>query len=345
MPRFRRSAEEASARSRWMPRLAAVCELVGVLLVSIVIQRAAMGALGIPSWKGMQAEMLDSGQVDFLALSVLAAIDLLLRYGVLLGLAFAIGWWHRRRRLEDYGVTLAGHGWRELVGIGVVLWGVGAALPRLLQALADHVPWIGEGPDHWALFPSTWTAEFLLYLAVSSFLLVPIVEELWARGYILNRLREDFGDAGALMLSAVFFALVHMQYFKAEVLSIGMSLSLVIGSLAAGYVLLRTGSLVPCIVAHALANLPTPPGEWSEEIVFALAVAVLLVARRSVLRWGSGCLTLLRGNPEWGGTLFGLVVLLVVLGAVLVLQNQAAGVAVALLLIGIGGDALDRRAR
>ena len=339
-----RSPNDASGRGPWLARLAAICEFVGVLLAAIVIQRALVRALGVTPWKATQAAMLDSGEIDFLVLSKLAAIDQLLKYGVLLGLAFAIGWWHRRRGLKSYGVTLARRSWGELVGIGVGLWGVSMALPGLLQALNDHLPWIGRGPDHWALFPSSWSAEFLLYMAVSSFLLVPIVEELAVRGYMLNRLREDYGDAGALTLSAVFFALAHTQYFKAEILSVGMLLSIVVGSLAAGYVLIRTGSLVPCIVAHALLNLPTPPGEWSEEIVFALAVAVVFVARRSVLRWGRDLATLLRSNPAWGGTLFGLVVLVAALAALFALQSQAPAVAAALLLIGIGGDALDRRA-
>ncbi len=139
-------------------------------------------------------------------------------------------------------------------------------LPALLLALDDHLPWIGRGPDHWALFPERWSAGFLLYLAMSSFLLVPIVEELTFRGYMLARLREAFDDAGALTLVAVVFALVHLQYLKAEVLSLGLTASLFVGSLAYGYAVVRTGSLLPCVVAHALQNLPLPPGEWSEEM-------------------------------------------------------------------------------
>lgn len=239
---------DARSHSLWMARLAATCEFVGVLLAAIVIQRALLRALGIPGWKSTQAEMLESGEIDFLVLSRLAAIDQLLKYGAFLGLAFAIGWWHRRRRLARYGVTLARHGWGELIRIGVALWGVSMALPGLLQALSAHLPWIGRGPDHWALFPSSWSPQFLLYMAVSSFLLVPIVEELAVRGYMLNRLREDYGDAGAIVLSAVFFALAHTQYFKVEILSAGMLLSLVIGSLAAVFTLQSRAPAVAAVL-------------------------------------------------------------------------------------------------
>ncbi len=329
--------------ARWLARLAAVCECVGVFLAAIVAQRLLIAGLGIARWKATQAEMLESGSVDFFLLSKLAAVDQLLKYGTLLGLAFAIGWWHRRRGLGRYGVTLARRSWGELLRIGIVLWAVSKAVPALLMALDDHLPWIGQGPEHWALFPSSWSAGFLLYMAVASFVLVPVVEELWARGYMVNRLREDFGDAGGLTLSAAFFTLAHTQYFKAELLSLGLLLALVIGSLAFGYALIRTGSLVPCIVAHALSNLPVPPGVWSEEIIFGLVAIVLVVSRRSVVTWGRALASLF-GEHAWAGTLSGLAVLLGALVALITLQDHATIVAFVLLAVGIGGAALDRRA-
>lgn len=324
-------------------RLAAVSEFLGVLVTAIVVQRALLRVAGIPTWKSAQARMLESGEVEFVALARLAAIDQLVKYGALLGLAFAIGWWHRRRRLERYGLTRARRSWRELAGIGVALWSVSRVLPALLLALDDHLPWIGQGPDHWALFPQRWSAGFLLFMAAGSFLLVPIVEELTFRGYLLNRLREDFGEAAALVLSAVCFTLVHTQYFEAEVMSAGMLLSLAIASLAAGYSVVRTGSLVPCIVAHALLNLPTPPGEWSEEIALALPIAVLLVVRRPVTRWARDLGGLLSRPAERSGMVLGLVALVAGLAAVLVLRDRAAAVGAALLAFGLAGDALDRR--
>jgi membrane protease YdiL (CAAX protease family) len=88
----------------------------------------------------------------------------------------------------------------------------------------------GGGPAHWGLFPDTFTWDFMLYIAVGSFLGVPVEEELAARGSMQTRLAEDFGPAGAIFITAFFFAIGQSQYFKLEILSIGLLVSLVISS-------------------------------------------------------------------------------------------------------------------
>jgi membrane protease YdiL (CAAX protease family) len=213
---------------------------------------------------------------DFVSLAWSTAANLVLRYGFVLGLAFAVGWWHRRRRLAEYGVTVAGRPLREHLGIALLLFATTAILPLLVKLLPNVVP-MGRAPPHWALTESLRTPGVWLYLFVGSFGLVPIAEELLARGYIQSRLAEDFGAPAAILITAVFFTFSHTQYFIASPIGIGMVASLLIGSVAAGYVRYRTASLLPGIIAHALGNLPFRG--W-----FALALLGILVLVVAI--WG-----------------------------------------------------------
>jgi membrane protease YdiL (CAAX protease family) len=123
----------------------------------------------------------------------------------------------------------------------------------------------------------------MLYMAVGSFLVVPIVEELAARGYLQTRLAEDFGPAGAIYITAFFFAIGHTQYFKPEVLSIGMLVSIVISSVSIGYAFFRTGSLWPGIIAHALINIPGPDSVAAEGFQLAVMAGLLIFCRREAI--------------------------------------------------------------
>ena len=149
----------------------------------------------------------------------------------------------------------------------------------LLKSLADVLP-LGRGPQHWTLLQSLDRPGIWLYLLVGSFGLVPIVEELLARGYIQTRLAEDFGAPAAILITALFFTFSHTQYFIASALGVGMLASLLVGSIAAGYVRHRTGSLLPGILAHACGNLPFRG--WVEPTVLAVMAVVIVVWWRTI---------------------------------------------------------------
>lgn len=332
---------ESKSVPKWQLRLAAVCEVIGLVFASIFLQRLVLGALGLERWKVVQEGMIASGEPDFLLLARLAARDQLLRYGFLFALAFGIGWWYRRRRREHYGLTLNQQRPGKLLAMGVVLFAGAGFLPAALQLAARWLP-IGQGPDHWGLFPDTLTWEFMVFMAMGSFLLVPLVEELAARGYMQTRLIEDFGPAGGILITAFLFTIAHTQYFKLEILSLGMVASLALGSILMGYVFWRTGSLVPTIVAHALVNFPLPNSALIQGLQLALMALILVVA----WRW------IAAGWPELRQTLAGardvklpilaamtLVTLILVFG----LSNQTLALALvpSLLLVALVIEARD----
>jgi membrane protease YdiL (CAAX protease family) len=73
-----------------------------------------------------------------------------------------------------------------------------------------------------------------------------IPEELFFRGYLMRRLAVSQGKTIALLTSALVFGLFHLDPLHAPIASV-MGLLL-------GFVVLRTGSLYPAIVAHIANN-------------------------------------------------------------------------------------------
>jgi|TARA_B100000405_G_scaffold88721_1_gene61540 membrane protease YdiL (CAAX protease family) len=86
----------------------------------------------------------------------------------------------------------------------------------------------------------------LILTFISICVLTPISEELLFRGYILDALNRLHGKWPAIIISSIIFGLVHFDPF-----TIGMA---TIGGVIYGWIRIRTGSLVPGIVAHAMWN-------------------------------------------------------------------------------------------
>jgi membrane protease YdiL (CAAX protease family) len=257
--------------SAWQRRIAALLEIIGVFIGGTLLARLISSGLNLGPGN---IRSLEPGEVpDFAALSLSTGANLLIRYGAVLGLAFAVGWWHRRRPLAAYGVTTGGLSIRDHVGIAMLLFASVGFMSKSLLYLKDIVP-LGRGPQHWTLLESPdYSAWFWLYMAVSSFALVPVLEELLARGYWQSRLTEDFGPASAILMTALSFALAHTQYFIASPLGVSMLASLLVGGIVGGYVRYRTGSLLSVMIAHALGNVPLRG--WIEAVVLVLMALVI----------------------------------------------------------------------
>ena len=86
----------------------------------------------------------------------------------------------------------------------------------------------------------------LILTFISICILTPISEELLFRGYILDALNRLHGKWPAIIISSIIFGMVHFDPF-----TMGMA---TIGGVIYGWIRVRTGSLVPGIVAHAMWN-------------------------------------------------------------------------------------------
>ena len=163
---------------------------------------------------------------------------------------------------------------------GVTFWYLNAVLVAPL--LAEHTS-ASDRVLSDALAEETPLAIELLVLA-----LVPAVcEEMLVRGAIARGLAARFGPAAAVLVSSAYFALLHLSLARALP-------TLVLGAASAAIVL-RTGSLVPAMLVHALNN-----------------AAALLLVRPSM----AGAVAALGARPELtlavaaGGAALGLFMLL-----------------------------------
>ena len=77
----------------------------------------------------------------------------------------------------------------------------------------------------------------------------PFVEELFFRGAGWNVLRRAFGNRLTIVLTALPFAALHGGQYDVPTLLVALAVGL-----ALGVVRYRTGSVAPCILAHALNN-------------------------------------------------------------------------------------------
>ncbi len=105
-------------------------------------------------------------------------------------------------------------------------------------------------------------STMVLIMIVVVFLFNAPAEEFLFRNVIQKRLYDAFSRMGAVLVTSVIFALVHLPLFTltdegtlAEPLAIGVSMSVIfVGSVVFGYVYVKTENLFVPTMAHALFN-------------------------------------------------------------------------------------------
>ena len=267
-----------SGGSQPWPRAAALLEVTGVFVAGNIAASYLGQWLGVRSLAPMLESALQTPAPDLVPLAAALLKALAVQYACLLPLAFGIGWWHRRRPSSGYGLTTADQPFASLVAIGLLGFCVVALPFKGLWILQQHVH-LGAGSFWWALFAKTWNPSFWFFFALGSFVVPPLIEELFFRGYCQSRLEEDFGGASAVVIAALFFVFSHGQYHQASILSVATMVCLVPVALGIGYVYLRTRSLVPSIALHAALNFPTK-GMYDILLPVAMVVALLVFRRR-----------------------------------------------------------------
>ncbi len=85
---------------------------------------------------------------------------------------------------------------------------------------------------------------FLILLTVG--ILAPVAEEILFRGAIYNLIKDKFNKFAAVIVSAILFAVIHMNLYQA-------SYALIIG-LFMGFIIMKTGSLWLTIIFHIAYN-------------------------------------------------------------------------------------------
>ncbi len=151
---------------------------------------------------------------------------------------------HRQGTLKDLG--LIGDNLKHNLFLGV---GGGALLAVVLWIMGIIVIWIFGPPppqDIEVLLTGLKTGRDLLLPFLAVGVLAPLSEEMYFRGMVFPVVRARFGPAAGMLLSGLFFGVLHMDIYRVLPIS------------AMGFVLAyfyeRTGSLVTPIIAHSVWN-------------------------------------------------------------------------------------------
>ncbi len=172
--------------------------------------------------------------------------------------ALAIGWLVYFRKIYLSHFPLRCSPWSLVVGlVGVVLW-IG-----LCSLQIEHRILSGMGLEQWAARPSfnpfesltdeTTRRIFLVLRFTLLAVLVPIVEELFLRGFLVRYMHSPDWETVrlkglswlALLTPSIYGALTHPMEAIAAVAWFGL----------VTWLMARTGNLWDCVVAHAVTNL------------------------------------------------------------------------------------------
>jgi hypothetical protein len=166
-----------------------------------------------------------------------------------------------RYRLPASTLGVRVDGWQRAALVGAFAAAVATPLSMASESVAIQLVGLVEGPAQAAARAAMEHADdplrpvldavggvpaiaWLIFLLA---VVVPIGEEMFFRGFVYGGLRARWGVTIALLISAAFFAVVHLQIvhgLPVFVLGIGFAL-----------IYERTGSLLPAIVAHGVNNV------------------------------------------------------------------------------------------
>lgn len=262
-------------------RYAALLEVLGIFLVGGLVMSQLVRLSGI-SVKNPLAELTTHMTgTELITAARQLFILLVFQYAGYFLLIIPIGWWYRHRSPSAYGLTKASHPWTALVLAGLGTAALSEWFVLGIGFLNSRHPSKTE-PWRQAFFDMSWRRwEFWFFSAVMSWALIPVLEELFFRGYCQRRLAEDWGNGPAIIATACLFTFEHTQYQIPNMYNAGMILGLFLSAVGFGVVFAWTRSLLPAIIAHMIFDIPMTP-RWQGFLVMVLIICALFIWRRGL---------------------------------------------------------------
>jgi membrane protease YdiL (CAAX protease family) len=262
-------------------RSAALLEVLGIFLVGGLVMSQLIRLSDVHVKNPLAELTIHTTGSELITAARQLFVLLIFQYAGYFLLIIPIGWWHRHRGPSAYGLTKASHIWTWLILAGLGTAALSEWLVLGIGFLNSLRPSKTE-PWRQAFFDMSWRRwEFWLFSAVMSWALIPVLEELFFRGYCQRRLAEDWGNGPAIIGTACLFTFEHTQYQIPNVYNVGMIVGLFLSAVGFGVVFAWTRSLFPAIIAHIIFDIPMTP-KWQGVLAIVLVISSLFIWRRGL---------------------------------------------------------------
>lgn len=278
-----------------------------------------------------------------------AAYSMAIKVGLKNGLVllFMILTWKfiYRKSNAEMNMSRNKHSILKLIGIGILTFTV-ANFPAKFIVLLNQVFQFGEGLHAWdAIYSTEFSLGLIVFVLAGNMLLPPILEEAAVRGFQLSRLKMSFAPISAILIVGTLFPLLHGHFYQNDPAVIAQLFAFIFSSIIWTFVAFRCGSIIPLIVAHALANSPFPPTPlWMGLYVFIMFLIVIKY-RTAIMKEVKAFLGLWKNTGKERYDIFWIIpTLVLIIGPVFINRNYIfISILILLLIIILGRLSLKKR--
>ena len=216
-------------------RFPAVADVVVMLILFLLVQVGVGAVLHIFGISLPDSLPYDSTDIEtYVSHQVALGERVAIVYPISMLLALAAVWIYMRiRGGKGLKIRLSVAGFNPNIILAGTLWVLAAQV--LLEPLSMVLPGGGDsgvGRGFWA--------------CITSLVVAPVLEELLCRGVVLESVCRGWGSKVAVLVSALFFGIIHVEPAT-------MVVAVVVGAIL-GVIYLRTASLFSVILIHSINN-------------------------------------------------------------------------------------------
>ena len=150
-------------------KLVGLFEVLGVLTIGWTLTRVFIELFKVPPLQDYLNQGIQSDSPNFLQLSQVGFVTLLIQFICLIVPAYLINKFLRRSNLKDFGITKGGKSLKENILIGIILFSM-FGIPMKILLWLNHFTNLGAEPSYWEIFNKEWGIGFWIFMAVGSYI-------------------------------------------------------------------------------------------------------------------------------------------------------------------------------
>lgn len=232
--------ENGLPESSLVPGFKSVCMRLGGVLIAIFVFRYLLTVL----WRSVSTPLTEAVGYVGTEIIVYVADALFLFVFPIIATKLLLGFSLRDRAKEIYAKPRY---MARSLGIFPALYGLSILIAFLMMMLSRLFSgtFAGESMGNSPLLNNVAEEELIIIPLIYTVIFAPVFEEFWFRGMILHTVRP-YGDGFAIFVSALMFSIAHSNLFQ-------FSYTFAAG-VVFGYVVVKTGSIIPSMVMHFMLN-------------------------------------------------------------------------------------------